>query len=467
MPLLRTSALLLAAIMQSNSSTNLILYDVPKVLGEINITAEANQEITAEHGIRIIIPSDLYAIWDQEIGSIYASGPAVNSGKLSGTIEAQYPGSTAKTIFIPVLQDFVSGESVQINGLGIRVFNRGNGLRYLQLDLNADGIADTYDLSGIRIDDTASRSDGTAPGTVSDLKVVQSEEGIPTLSWTNPPELDIIRADILRKRTRAGVVTETNFYVNLDYTRAGQMETYIDADVQTGDQLEYLVTVVDYRFNSPAESVLLVAGEMESTVTEEIPPVIADEEVEEVSETETILSRYSDIAADHWSAEYLARLTKDEIISGYPDGTIQPDKTINRAELAKMAVNAFDLTGAVPTTNSYIDVQLTAWFHDFVELLKINNAAWTSSKYYRPSLNVTREEALWVLVQAAGVDTGNQPASAPFPDVSQASKYAASIDWSVKNGIVSGYENGNFGPKDIITRAQVAKIIFLLQDLTP
>ena len=43
-----------------------------------------------------------------------------------------------------------------------------------------------------------------------------------------------------------------------------------------------------------------------------------------------------------------------------------------------------------------------------------------------------------------------------FSDVSQDDYYASSIERMVQLGVVQGYENGNFGPNDPLTRAQAA-----------
>ena len=38
--------------------------------------------------------------------------------------------------------------------------------------------------------------------------------------------------------------------------------------------------------------------------------------------------------------------------------------------------------------------------------------------------------------------------------------YKAAVKWAMENEIVSGYGNGNFGPKDPVTREQLANILW-------
>ena len=52
---------------------------------------------------------------------------------------------------------------------------------------------------------------------------------------------------------------------------------------------------------------------------------------------------------------------------------------------------------------------------------------------------------------------GSPEAPAPaFPDVRADFYYAQPIAWAEANGIVTGYEDGTFGPEDNITREQLA-----------
>lgn len=41
---------------------------------------------------------------------------------------------------------------------------------------------------------------------------------------------------------------------------------------------------------------------------------------------------FTDVAADHWSAQIIAAVVEKGVMAGYPDGTFQPDKPLTRAE---------------------------------------------------------------------------------------------------------------------------------------
>ena len=51
-----------------------------------------------------------------------------------------------------------------------------------------------------------------------------------------------------------------------------------------------------------------------------------------------------------------------------------------------------------------------------------------------------------------------------FPDVADDNTHSDSIEWASDSGVVVGYENGNFGPEDNITRGQAASMFYNYND---
>ena len=107
---------------------------------------------------------------------------------------------------------------------------------------------------------------------------------------------------------------------------------------------------------------------------------------------------FRDVKNSDWFAPYVEAATTADIVDGYDDGTFRPTKTINRAEAMK------------------------------------------------------------ILMAAAGIDTAELP-NIKFPDVNETDWFAPYVLKAKEMGIVSGYSDGNFGPGDVMTRGQVAKVI--------
>jgi len=83
--------------------------------------------------------------------------------------------------------------------------------------------------------------------------------------------------------------------------------------------------------------------------------------------------------------------------------------------------------------------------------------AGTSTTTFSPDMTTTRAMIVTILYRME-----NEPAAtaSTFPDVAAGQWYSNAVAWAAANGIVSGYDNGNFGPEDIITREQMSAILF-------
>lgn len=77
---------------------------------------------------------------------------------------------------------------------------------------------------------------------------------------------------------------------------------------------------------------------------------------------------------------------------------------------------------------------------------------------FGPTKTITREEVAAMLTRVLEYDLSS-PAIAPFPDVAVDRWSAANIAAAKKHGIVQGYDNGNFGPTNPMTRAELATVL--------
>ena len=65
---------------------------------------------------------------------------------------------------------------------------------------------------------------------------------------------------------------------------------------------------------------------------------------------------------------------------------------------------------------------------------------------------VEKTNLQWFYTPAAG--------ACPFGDVKPGSYYEAAIAWAAESGIVTGYDETRFGPDDLVTREQLAAILY-------
>ena len=105
------------------------------------------------------------------------------------------------------------------------------------------------------------------------------------------------------------------------------------------------------------------------------------------------------------------------------------------------------------------DVGLGDWFYDAVKYCSEKGIILGATETeFRPSKNITRGMIVTILWRMEGepiITDGKE-----FPDVSSGQYYGKAVKWAASKGIVNGYNNGNFGPNDNITREQLATILY-------
>lgn len=109
--------------------------------------------------------------------------------------------------------------------------------------------------------------------------------------------------------------------------------------------------------------------------------------------------------------------------------------------------------------NPFTDVTENDWFYSDVLYVYANGLMnGTSTTTFSPTLQTTRGMIVTILYRLSG--SPQTTGTCPFPDVPAGSYYENAIIWAHQNGIVTGYDNGCFGPDDNITREQLATILY-------
>ena len=106
----------------------------------------------------------------------------------------------------------------------------------------------------------------------------------------------------------------------------------------------------------------------------------------------------------------------------------------------------------------FLDVPAGYWCYDEVRYIyQAGLMNGTSATAFSPSATTTRGMIVTIFHRLEGSPEAPAPA---FPDVRADFYYAQPIAWAEANGIVTGYEDGTFGPEDNITREQLAAILY-------
>ena len=146
-------------------------------------------------------------------------------------------------------------------------------------------------------------------------------------------------------------------------------------------------------------------------------------------------------------------------IVGYPNGNVEPNGNITRAEVATIFFRL--LTEEVRTanstqSNSLSDVTRGQWFNHAVSTLSsMGIVKGHNDGTFAPNAPITRAEFAAI---AARFDDKNTDTSSKFTDI--ASHWAKNeIGIAANKGWINGYPDGTFRPNQYITRAEAMTLV--------
>ena len=116
-----------------------------------------------------------------------------------------------------------------------------------------------------------------------------------------------------------------------------------------------------------------------------------------------------------------------------------------------------------PSAFPFIDVNENDWFYDGVRFTWERGLfSGITPNQFGPKIEMTRAMLAQVLYGMEGKPAVSGEAS--FPDVAGDAWYADAVRWAAAEGVMSGYDNGKFGPEDVVTREQLAVILYAMAD---
>jgi len=101
--------------------------------------------------------------------------------------------------------------------------------------------------------------------------------------------------------------------------------------------------------------------------------------------------RFPDVKEGEWYVKYIIDAADLGIISGYPSGNFKPAQTVNTAEFLKMLSKTFDLPEDLP--QDFADVDSSAWFAPYVgNVQELDLFPERGVTFLEPSRDMTRGE---------------------------------------------------------------------------
>ncbi|UJF33384.1 S-layer homology domain-containing protein [Paenibacillus hexagrammi] len=182
---------------------------------------------------------------------------------------------------------------------------------------------------------------------------------------------------------------------------------------------------------------------------------------------ETTASAFKDIT-DSYAQKEIQSLADDQVISGYEDGSFQPEKAMTRAELAKILVLSLGLQEHVDQASGFTDVDSNSWYAGYVgSLVQSGITQGTSATTFSPDANITREELVVFFIRAMGLEKSAQTANAAaqLADYQKVSSWAQpAVSLAFQIGFINGVESNDgtltFSPNEQAQRQALARLAY-------
>lgn len=210
---------------------------------------------------------------------------------------------------------------------------------------------------------------------------------------------------------------------------------------------------------SSSGSGLGLASSVGGSVASSIPTPITP------SANVTAQSAFSDMEGFDWAKEAVEYLHEKGIVDGTGDSKFSPEENVTREQFTKMIVEFAGSQGDAEL--EFDDVLPGEWYYNYVKTaysLGIINGI--SENSFGTGKAITREDAVVIIGRC--MDIFEIPANdaieyTAFSDENEIAEYAKeSVVNLYKKGIINGMDDGVFAPKETVTRAQAAKMIYEL-----
>ncbi|MGO4548072.1 S-layer homology domain-containing protein [Paenibacillus sp. 2TAB23] len=211
------------------------------------------------------------------------------------------------------------------------------------------------------------------------------------------------------------------------------MNTMVEVDV-TGEFTKFAVLVVDQSTGLPVS---------EGTTPAEL----------------------SDIAG-HWAEASIKQAVKDGIVNGYVDGTFKPGKTITRAEFTVMLMKALNAQEAGAELTFTDKADIGTWAQAAVaQAVQDGIISGYQDGTFQPNANITRAEMATMIGKAFELSL-DPNAVTTFADDGAIPVWAKSAVAALEErGVVKGTGANTFNPRAQTTRAEAVVMLLNMLNL--
>lgn len=166
---------------------------------------------------------------------------------------------------------------------------------------------------------------------------------------------------------------------------------------------------------------------------------------------------FADVSASHWAYNEIAWAKNNRYVEGKTLSNFEPESSLTRAEFATMICRTLGYTSD-EASQFFKDIENHWANKSITSLTKAGILNGYADGSFKPDSLITREEVAKVIYYLCNSE--NVQSTIKFCDVSEnrwSYEYISKISGL---GIVNGYTDGKFLPENLITRAEITAILY-------
>lgn len=179
---------------------------------------------------------------------------------------------------------------------------------------------------------------------------------------------------------------------------------------------------------------------------------------------------FSDVTDKHWAKQQITRMNYRGVINGYEDGTARPDQAVTEFEAISMAVRIMGLESQTATvgTGAYLPVAVPSWKGARETAVVAYQNGLIDEKDFKHDQGASREWVAKLLVKILKQESLLDTVAGEyleFGDVSSIStEYLSYVKAAKSLGLIGGYTDGTFKPRNKVNRAEMAAFLSRAED---
>ena len=229
--------------------------------------------------------------------------------------------------------------------------------------------------------------------------------------------------------------------------KAASMVWLLDAAGGNKDQYAYSIGIKD-TFAGSHQNLLVKAGSSASSAT--------------MYSTGTQCNT-SFLLLDNTAQNGFYKIASDGVLNSARTGINKDAGTYNFSSMyGYIAANSIVIvnTGRTPTgVDKFRDVNAGGWYYSYVKTVYERGIMTGMDTYtFGPAVSLSRAHFATILYRMQGSPSVSY--KAVFPDVPNGYFFTSPVLWAYNNKVITGYESGKFGPSEVITREQMALMMY-------